>query len=186
MVFRPLDGEADLSLYEEVLFKKYWLIDINMRYYLVRSYTNLPLHRKVSVSFEYMIIDTRTYGGFYAAIDNDYIYDFSPNHDDATFGIVSTFWNYDYPDMLPYKKSMTVFHSASTMQFGISVYLQQEWSSVWVRELNVTFFGCYEVCATCWEDNSPVHCMSCLPGYYLVGSECKACDPSCATCAVTP
>ena len=186
LVFRPLNGDADLTLYEEQLFKKYWLNDINLRYYLVRDYPNLPLHRKVSVSFEFQIIDTRSYEFFYIAIDGNYVWDFSPNCEDATWGIKNSYWNYGYLDMPPIKVSMTRFHSANSMQFGLAGFWGSDWTTVWVRELNVTFFGCYEACATCWEDNSPVHCITCLPGYYLVVSECKACHPLCATCVNTP
>ena len=71
------------------------------------------------------------------------------------------------------------------MDFGIVGFWGQDETNIWVRELNVTFFGCYEACATCWEDNSPVHCTSCLDGYYLVGTECKACSPICSTCIGT-
>lgn len=86
-----------------------------MRYYLVRDYTNVPLHRKVSVSFEYQIIDTRTYQFFYVAIDGNYVWDFSPNCEDSTWDIKNTYWNYGYLDMPPIKVSMTRFHSGNTM-----------------------------------------------------------------------
>lgn len=55
-----------------------------------------------------------------------------------------------------------------------------------MRELNATFFGCFESCKTCWEDNSPVHCLTCQPGYYFTNFECKACSNTCKTCVNTP
>jgi hypothetical protein len=137
----------------------------------------------VSVSFEFMIIDTRDYRYFYVAIDKNYVWDYSPNCEDSTLGIKNDFWNYGYLDLPPVKVSFTRFHSANKMEFGLKGFHANDWVTVWVRELNVTFFGCYEACATCWEDNSPVHCITCLPGYYLVGTECKACNPLCATCS---
>jgi len=157
-----------------------------MRYYLVRDYTNLPLHRKVSFSFEYQIIDTATFQFMYVAIDGNYVWDFSPNCHDSTWDIINSYWNYGYLDMPPFKVSMTRFHSGNTMQFGLAGFWDSDWTSIWIRELNVTFFGCYEACATCWEDNSPVHCITCSTGYYLVVNECKACNPQCATCVGTP
>lgn len=115
LIFEPLDGEADLSLYEEQMFEKYWLNDINRQYKIIRTYKNLPLHRKVSVSFEFLIIDTVTYRYFYVALDGRYVYDFSPNHQDLTYAIRNNFWNYGYWDMPPRKESFTVFHSASSL-----------------------------------------------------------------------
>lgn len=191
LIFRPLhdesrgyNGEADLSLYVEGMFDKLWLNDINRQYYLLREYKDLPLHRKVSISAEFMQIDCRHYRYFFLDVDDTYLYSWSPNHEDSTTGITETFWNYGYLDQPPFKVSFTIMHSASTMRFGLVPHFAHDWATVWMRELNVTFFGCYEACATCWEDNSPVHCLTCLPGYYLVGAECKACEPGCATCDV--
>lgn len=180
--FRGHNGEADLSLYVESMFQRFWLNDINRQYYLIREYKELPLHRKVSISFEFMQIDARHYRYFFIDVDDTYLHMWTPNHEDNTTGIIETFWNYGYYDQPPVKVSFTIMHDADEMRFGLVPHFAHDWATVWVRELNVTFFGCYDACATCWEDNSPVHCLTCLPGYYLVGAECKACEPQCATC----
>ena len=185
LIFRPLDGESDLSLYEENMFHKWFLTDINRQYYLIRTYKDLPLHRKVSISIEFMVIDTNTYRYFYFVVDNEYMYQWSPNCEDNSTGIINDFWNYGHLDQPPIRTSFTMFHSANQMVFGSVGFWDADYTTVWVRELNTTFFGCYEACATCWEDNSPIHCITCLPGYYLVINECKACHPNCATCDVT-
>ena len=80
LMFEPLNGEADMSLYVENMFDRYWITDINSQYYLIRKYENLPLHRKVSVSFEFMMIDTAEYAYFWVAVDKNYIYSWSPNY----------------------------------------------------------------------------------------------------------
>jgi len=132
-----------------------------------------------------MIIDTREYAYFWVAVDKNYVYSYSPNYEDSSLGIKTSFWGYGELDLLPYKYTYTNFHSASTMEFGLIGFWTRDETNIWMRELNVTFFGCYEACATCWEDNSPVHCTSCLDGYFLVGTECKACSPICSTCLGT-
>jgi len=185
LMFIPLNGVADLSLYTENMWDRYWITDINDQYYLIRRYENLPLHRKVSVSFEFIMIDGRTFGYLWAAIDKEYYWGWSPNLEDTSIHCDLSYWGYSYLDSIPYKIAYTNFHSASTMEFGIAAEWQYDWNNIWFRELNVTFFGCYEACKTCWEDNSPVHCTSCLDGYYLIGAECKTCDPVCNTCEGT-
>lgn len=182
LIFIPLDGPADLSIYVENMWERFWITDINMQYYLVRKYDKIPLHRKVSISFEFLMIDDRSYGYLWAAVDKEYVWSWSPNHEDSSIGADLSYWGYGYLDSIPYKITHTNFHSADTLEFGLIGFWNYDWNVIWFRELNVTFFGCYEACKSCWEDNSPVHCTECIDGFYLVGSECKTCSPVCKTC----
>lgn len=187
LYFVPLQGYADLSLYFEYMFDKYFLIDINRNYELSRTYSNLPLHRKVSISFELMSIDTRHYQHAAWAVDSIYLGFLFWNLEDIDLNVTSTsFWGYGYLDMQPSKFTHTIFHSANSMTFQIKPFFSNDWGTLWIRELNVTFFGCFESCATCWEDNSPVHCLTCLPGYYFTNYQCKACSSNCQTCVTDP
>jgi hypothetical protein len=169
------------------MFDKYWLIDINRNYEFSRTYTSLPLHRKVSISFELMSIDTRHFQYAAWAVDTIYLGFLYWNLEDIDLNVTSTsFWGYGYQDMQPSKFSHTIYHSASSMVFQMKPFFNNDWGTIWIRELNVTFFGCFESCATCWEDNSPVNCLSCLPGYYFTNYQCKACSSSCKTCVNDP
>lgn len=187
LYFLPLDGYADLSLYYEYLYDKFWLIDINFNYEFSRYYDNLPLHRKVSISFELMCIDTRTFDPVAWSVDGIYLGFLNWALEDQGMNVTTTsFWGYGYLDQLPTKYSHTIMHSANTMRFIVKPFFTYDWQTLWIRELNVTFFGCFESCKTCWEDNSPVHCLSCLDGYYFTNFQCKACSASCKTCAGDP
>lgn len=186
LLFIPLNGYADLSLYYEYMFDKFWLIDINRNYQLSRTYTNIPLHRKVSISFELMSIDTRHFDQMSFSVDKVFVAFFQWNLEDIDMNCTTSFWGYGYKDMLPSKFSYTLFHSANTMTFDMKPYFGNDWATIWIRELNVTFFGCFESCATCWEDNSPVHCLTCLDGYYFTNFQCKACSSSCSKCVNDP
>lgn len=186
LLFVPLNGYADLSLYYEYMFDKFWLIDINKNYEFSRTYSNLGLHRKVSISFELMSIDTRHFDHMSFAVDKVFLGFFQWNLEDIDLNCTTSYWGYDYKDMLPSKFSYTIFHSASSMVFDMKPYFGYDWATIWIRELNVTFFGCFETCATCWEDNSPVHCLTCLDGYYFTNFQCKACSPNCRKCVNDP
>ena len=116
--FVPLNGFADLSLYYEYMFDKFWLIDINKNYEFSRTYSNLPLHRKVSISFELMSIDTRHFDPVAWSVDNIYLGFLHWNLEDKDLNVTSpSFWGYGYQDMLPTKFSHTIFHSANSMIF---------------------------------------------------------------------
>ena len=187
LLFLPLNGYADLSLYYEYLYDKFWLIDINYNYEFSRYYDNLPLHRKVSISFELMCIDTRSFDPVAWSVDGIYLGFLNWALEDQGMNVTTTsFWGYGYLDQMPSKYSHTIMHSANNMRFIMKPFFGADWQTMWIRELNVTFFGCFESCATCWEDNSPVHCLSCLDGYYFTNFQCKACSASCRTCAGDP
>lgn len=112
--FIPLNGNADLSLYYEYMFDKFWLIDINKNYEFSRTYSNLPLHRKVSISFELLSIDTRHFDSVCWAVDGVYLGFAYWNLEDFDMNVTKpSYWAYGYYDMLPSKFSYTIFHSAS-------------------------------------------------------------------------
>lgn len=128
LMFIPLQGLADLSLYYEYMFDKFWLIDVNRNYEVSRTYTNVPEHRKVSLSFEMMSIDTRHFETFSWAIDKIYVGQAYWNLEDLQFNCTNlSFWGYGYLDMLPTKHYHTVFHSASSMVFDIKSFVGAEW-----------------------------------------------------------
>lgn len=76
-----------------------------------------------------------------------------------------------------------MFHSAPTMRLGIVHNFELDYT-LWVRDVNVTFFGCYSSCSACTTDNDSVACTSCNPSFFLTGSSCNACDATCNTCSV--
>lgn len=187
LLFVPLQGYADLSLYYEYIYGKYWLIDINFNYQFSRTYSSLPLHRKVSISFELISIDTYHYQSIDWAVDLVYLRHLFFNLEDADTNctVGNSFWGYGYQDMQPTKFVHTIFHSAPSMMFSLAPFFGPDWATVWIRELNVTFFGCFPSCSACWVDNSPVSCTACLPGYYLSNFQCLSCSSACATCSGT-
>jgi hypothetical protein len=187
LYFVPLEDYADLSLYYEYMFDKFWLIDINRNYIFSRTYTDLGQHRKVSLSFELLSIDTRHFECVAYAVDKVYLGSLFWNLEDREMNVTTpSYWGYGYLDMLPSKFVYTIYHKAPTMVFELTPFFYNDWATVWLRELNVTFFGCFEACSDCWEDNSPVHCLACNPGYYFTNFMCKACSPQCRLCVNSP
>lgn len=73
-------------------------------------------------------------------------------------------------------------HSNPTLQFGAVHFFNEPRATLWIANLDISLFGCYEKCTFCDEDNKPDRCFGCVDGYYLDGSTCKACNSPCFTC----
>lgn len=70
------------------------------------------------------------------------------------------------------------------MRLGLVHNFEEDYT-LWVKELNITFFGCYESCSGCTNDNDSVSCSACNDGYYLSGTTCVACNSICKTCVTS-
>lgn len=175
--FIPLNAFADQTAYFDTAFNLYWLKDMDNRYRVLRSYSGIPRHRKATIYFQFLI-NNMDWGYLYVAVDGVYA-GLIPllNRDpyiSVPWGQTSFNWNY--------YASMTVWHSADTMTLGIRSDFNND-MKYWIRDVRVSFFGCYVACSDCFVDNAPLSCTACEDGYFLSGFQCFPCGGECQTCA---
>ena len=182
LFFKPLNEFASSSIHIETFDNKYWLTEISKNYYVVRDYADLPRHRKVAVTIEFLVVDLTNLEFVFIAVDGKYVKQINAWGNDYTMtsnmlGTGYTDWNF--------KIAIVDWHSAATMQLGVVGLFNDIQTNIWIRNVQVDFFGCFFACKDCWVDNSPLHCTECEDGYYLEDFQCKACDSSCERCSGT-
>jgi cysteine-rich repeat protein len=182
LYFKPLLSFADPAVHLENVFNKLWLNNLNTEFYLIRQYSNIPTHRKVSIYMDLMIVDSTYWEYVYIAVDNQYVKYLYPTSVDSI--AMSQFIGSSYMDWRV-NVTMVAWHSASTMTLNIMGVFIDPTTNIWVRELRVDFFGCFYTCLDCFVDNSPDHCSLCVDGYYLNNFQCKPCSLSCFKCSGT-
>lgn len=182
LFFVPLNDYSASTIHVETYDSLYWLKEISKNYYVIRSFSNIPLHRKFAVTMELMVIDLVDWEFVFVSIDGKYVKQINSWRDDYT--MTSNFLSTGYSDWR-FTVAITDWHSASTMSLAIVGLFSNLQTNIWIRNVQVDFFGCFSTCKDCWVDNSPLSCTDCLDGYYLNNFQCKVCDASCLKCVGT-